>query len=76
MPNLPKSDYYAFPIHAEIREGDVTTFWTNAGMTLREYYAAAALPAVMARGASRLTPEAYAKEAFALADAMMKASQG
>lgn len=44
--------------------------------SLRDTFAAAALPAVMGRGANRLTPDTYAKESYAVADAMLAAREG
>jgi hypothetical protein len=44
--------------------------------SLRDTFAAAALPAIMGRGATRLTPETYAKDAYRYADAMLAAREG
>lgn len=81
MPNLPKPDLYAFPLAFSITEpypggGTQTTYWNTPGMTLRDYFATAALGELVVM---RAAPETYAEaaqEAYAYADAMLKARQG
>ena len=62
----------AFPCHPEIiphRDHDF------AGMTLRDYFAAAALTGIIAKGEDEMYPGFRASEAYALADAMLKARE-
>ena len=42
------------------------------GMTLRDYFAAAALTGIIAKGEDEMYPTYRASEAYALADAMLK----
>lgn len=46
------------------------------GMTLRDYFAAHALQGIIAKGEDEMFPVARAAEAYALADAMLKAREG
>jgi hypothetical protein len=59
----------AFPLHAEIRPA-LDTEW--CGMTLRDYFAAKAMQAVIARGDDTNRP-GMAEWSYAMADAMLKA---
>ena len=59
----------AFPCHPEIipsKDGEY------AGVTLRDYFAAAALTGIIAKGEDEMYPMYRASEAYALADAMLK----
>lgn len=44
----------------------------KGGMTLRDYFAAAALTGIIAKGEDEMYPGFRASEAYALADAMLK----
>ena len=44
----------------------------DTGMTLRDYFAAAALTGIIAKGEDEMYPGFRASEAYALADAMLK----
>lgn len=60
----------AFPFVAEDESG----MMINMGMTLRDYFAAKALQGIISREASHPDwIEQYAKSAYKMADAMMKA---
>ena len=63
----------AFPCHPEIiphRDHDF------AGMTLRDYFAARAMQGFLtAEYASTYRPEVWAKDAYEMADAMLKARE-
>lgn len=49
----------------------------NTGMTLRDYFAAKAMNGILSRqNAGYLTDEDIAKQAYMMADAMIKARQG
>lgn len=60
----------AFPVHPEVRDNE-----PHAGMTLRDYFAAKALQAMMTRGDLEGTETDFAKVAFKMADAMLKARE-
>ena len=47
----------------------------DTGMTLRDYFAAAALTGIIAKGEDEMYPGFRASEAYALADAMLKARE-
>lgn len=50
--------------------------YNNAGMTLRDYFAAQALNGMLAaRAAEGFTIEAFARDAYATADAMLAARE-
>ena len=49
--------------------GQRGAYW---GMTLRDYFAAAALTGIIAKGEDEMYPMYRASEAYALADAMLK----
>jgi len=77
----------AFPTPCLTRDGDHFSTEFESGMTLRDYFAAQALPSVFARAASitdgkRDKPEVaewtagIATVAYALADAMLAAREG
>jgi len=61
----------AFPIQ------DAYSMSTEQGMTLRDYFAAKAMMAVIARPDSdgNKPPSAFAKTAYVMADAMLKARE-
>ena len=63
----------AFPCHPEIIPHKERAF---AGMTLRDYFAAKAMQGLLtAEYASTYRPDAWAKEAYEIADAMIKARE-
>jgi len=65
MKNTP-----AFPFVAEDESG----MMINMGMTLRDYFAAKSMQAIVSRGIVIEVPlEIYATNAYKMADAMMKA---
>ena len=72
-----KPDCYAFPFSLPQRDGSVTNC---PGMTLRDYFAAAAIPEAMRllidtpglAAPGEQQPEAAARIAWDVADAMMK----
>ena len=47
----------------------------DTGMTLRDYFAAAALTGIIAKGEDEMYPGFRAYETYALADAMLKARE-
>lgn len=61
----------AFPLHSEVRPG-LDTEWV--GMTLRDYFAAKALQALVLNKPPHLTdepPSSWAEDAYDFADAML-----
>ena len=63
----------AFPCHPEIIPQKDRDF---AGMTLRDYFAARAMQGFLtAEYASTYRPEVWAKDAYEMADAMLKARE-
>jgi len=64
--NKPRTDEYAFPHTIEHLHQPVT-----AGMTLRDYFAAKAMQAMVPLNG--VTPQAAASVAYTFADAMLKA---
>lgn len=81
MANLPKSDLYAFPLHMCVEEpapngGKSVTYWSTAGMTLRDYFAGEALAGMLADPDSDGDPASFGDRAYMYADAMLKARQG
>jgi hypothetical protein len=55
-----------------LRQGDSIDFQqAQQGMTLRDYFAAAAISGLAARSYGNLSSEAMAKQAFAIADFML-----
>ena len=63
----------AFPCHPEIIPQKDRDF---AGMTLRDYFAAKAMQGFLtAEYAGTYRPEVWAKEAYEMADAMLKARE-
>ena len=68
----------AFPTDSEHQSGN--SVWHHEGMTLRDYFAAKALPALIAGRSWDHTPESdlmntWVKGAYELADAMLEARQ-
>jgi hypothetical protein len=62
----------AFPFVAE----DHTGMMINMGMTLRDYFAAKAMQAIVSKEASHVSwVDDYANNAYKMADAMMKARE-
>ena len=63
---------FAFPIHPDV---DLSRDQIWGGMTLRDYFAARAMQAMITHPDSRADVHAdiYAKGAYVMADAMMKA---
>ena len=55
---------YAFPVY------EVT-----GGMTLRDYFAAAALQGMLSEPSLRAKPQEFASKSYELADAMLKARE-
>lgn len=73
MTDLPNDGGPAFPI-PEIRDGDgFCVAQAETGMTLRDYFAAATLPAVIRRFGIMDEPAnaVAAEQAYAVADAML-----
>ena len=79
-PNLPVPALYAFPLHVTIRDDMGGTYYqTCPGMTLRDYFAAAAIPNALtgvASGQVYIQPgessqDAVARVAYEVADAML-----
>ena len=70
-------DIPAFPFQVDfpIEQGKMTEY--HWGMTLRDYFAAKAMQAILAHPDSRTDVDAsvYAKGAYVMADAMMKARE-
>ena len=63
----------AYPVHPDVRM-DIDLQW--CGMTLRDYFAAKAMQSMNGREDYAYTPaDAIALDAYALADAMLKARQ-
>lgn len=80
-PNMPVPGLYAFPYSIQIQDGMGGVHYQNCpGMTLRDYFAAAAIPEAMriiAQSGDALVPgedpdDAVARMAWKIADAMMK----
>jgi hypothetical protein len=62
----------AFPLVAK----DKTGMMINMGMSLRDYFAAKAMQAIVSRGVVNEVPlEIYATNAYKMADAMLKARE-
>jgi hypothetical protein len=62
----------AFPLVAK----DKTGMMINMGMSLRDYFAAKAMQAIVSRGIVNEVPlEIYATNAYKMADAMLKARE-
>ena len=74
MSNQPINDGGpAFPCDEQIRcNGEVCDIRKFTGMTLRDYFAAAALQGCLASFESTGTRDALASNAYAYADAMLK----
>lgn len=76
----------AFPNRAEHDHEDMPGYDLKGGMSLRDYFAAAALTGMIAspnrlsspdgRGVAAHTDEAYSRFAFIIADAMLVAREG
>ena len=65
----------AFPVQYS-NEADGPTVMPHVGMTLRDYFAAKAMQGFLtAEYASTYRPEAWAKDAYGMADAMLKARE-
>ena len=63
----------AFPVQYS-NEADGPTVRPHVGMTLRDYFAAKAMQGFLtAEYASTYRPEVWAKDAYEMADAMLKA---
>mgnify|MGYP007112196126 CR=1 FL=1 len=80
-PKMPPNNHYAFPLAVSIPDGMGGTYYSSCpGMTLREYFAAAAIPEAMRlvaqSGMALLLGEApedtVARVAWDIAAAMMK----
>ena len=66
---MPDKNTPAFPLVAE----DHTGMMINMGMSLRDYFAAKAMQAIVSRGIVNEVPlEIYATNAYRMADAMLK----
>lgn len=50
--------------------------YLNPGMTLRDYFAAAALQGMLANGRTPMSHESHARAAYLLADAMLRERGG
>ena len=69
-----QSEAPAFPVNE--KHGDGTHYFSFTGMTLRDYFAAAALPALLASEEMPVTnatkyADATARAAYCMADAMI-----
>ena len=65
----------AFPVQYS-NEADGPTVMPHVGMTLRDYFAAKAMQGFLtAEYASTYRPEVWAKDAYEMADAMLKARE-
>lgn len=80
-PNMPAPGLYAFPYSIQMQDGMGGTYYQNCpGMTLRDYFAAAAIPdATRAVAAQQIQVEpgehpqdTVARVAYDVADAMMR----
>lgn len=80
-PKMPLQDVYAFPLTVSIPDGAGGTYYSNCpGMTLRDYFAAAAVSdAMRAVAAQQIQVEpgeqpqdAVARVAYNVEDAMLK----
>lgn len=80
-PNMPAPGLYAFPYSIQMQDGMGGTYYQNCpGMTLRDYFAAAAIPeairAVLSEQAEAESMEGardtVARFAYEVADAMLK----
>ena len=68
-----ESNPYAFPIcEDEMRGGDIYTTCTAPGMTLRDYFAGQALPALITRYTQDADATKFAKAAYRIADDMLE----
>lgn len=62
----------AFPLHPDIRDDE-----PHAGMSMRDYFAAAALQGMLANAHPVQSDEhMFARDAYTVADAMLKAREG
>lgn len=69
---MPHDGGPAFPVESYDHEADMDT--VKLGMTLRDYFAAAALQGMLANAQpGDGTPEEFAADAYAFADAMLAA---
>ncbi len=67
-----------FPIYELDEEGGVysiTHDQQSLGMSLRDYFAAAALQGMLSEPSLRAKPEEFASKSYELADAMLKARE-
>lgn len=67
MKNKLESEAAAFPFEHKFMDGTMA----SRGMTLRDYFAAKALPSLVSL--TSLTDDDVAKQAYEIADAMIKA---
>ncbi|HGU9880515.1 TPA: hypothetical protein ACNJ4A_000515 [Citrobacter freundii] len=65
----------AFPYSARLVAPDTYEHLTNGGMTLRDYFAAKFMQGVCANPDKLYDDETLAKEAYAMADAMLRARE-
>ena len=76
MSNQINDGGQAFPHKRQIRcNGEVIDSEMEPGMTLRDYFAAAALQGILARGQSLSSKKDEVLEAFKYSDAMLKARE-
>lgn len=61
---------HAFPTQ---QSGEHGTWWSDEGMTLRDYFASKALTGLLTEGSLDYDDDAIAELAYSLADSMMKA---
>ena len=64
-------DQPAFPTHGQTEGDDPRNQILTGGMTLRDYFAAAALQGLLAGRSAIMEPKWYSREAAELADAMI-----
>ena len=70
---MSKNGGPAFPGPYADEQGKIEVLWKQHGMTLRDYFAAAALQGRLADHTADLYPDERARDAYELADAMLEA---
>jgi hypothetical protein len=65
----------AFPMHWSTKEANINVVLENRGMTLRDYFAAKAMQAMLQLGADSEAFEEDAEMSYQMADEMLKARE-